>query len=1207
MRGGVKIYRGSAAGARAYLEAERGRADDYYLGEGNGSAQRLTAGSDGSVESLGFLEGDAYEAWVAGYDPETGVARGRIRSDANAVRFAEFVVNGPKSWSLAAEMHPEIATAYEKAQDAAAAEIVAWFAQHATTRVGPRGGQVAVPVKRIEACVIRHYTSRAGDPHRHLHLQINARVEAAGAWRGLDTVAVRNSISAVQGIGHAVVMSNPEFRAVLAKHGYTLDPVTGELEQMAPFVGAFSQRAEQIARHIDGYERTWRLENPGQEPGPGLFRSWDARAWADARPDKPKDAVLPGPVQAQQAWTSELADLGFTAPTEPAHMPAVRVGEIDRDQIAARAVARLTATRSAWNVFDLRGHTEQLITEAGIIADTAARIELAEDLTARAAALCVPLLDEHADGLPEHVRAWTSPQAVDTEKDLQGRFAVRGAVTGKAADLKKVADTADTLGVRLDAGQAGAVAELAGTSPLIVVTGAAGAGKTTMLATTQHLVAAHEQSMIVVTPTLKAARTAARETGAETGSAAWLAYEHGYRWNPDGQWSRLQSGDTDLVTGQVYRGPSKNAQLRAGDLLVVDEAGMLDQDTARALLHLADQHNARVALVGDPHQLPAVGRGGVLDLASRWTSSTATLDVVHRFTRTSEIAPGITGTVTDTDYARLSLSMRTGDDPGAVFDEIHARGQVAIYPDEHARTAAVAEHAATAWASGKRYALSADTREAAAQLSALVRQRLVSAGHVDDTRVAVTIAGERIGAGDRVTTRRNNQACGVANRDLWRVQAVSDTGHLVLTPDTAGGSSASTTTVTVDAEYVREHVELAYAATVYGVQGDTVTTGHLVLGESTTAQAAYVGMTRGRSGNTVHVTATDLADARQQWIDAAGRDRADLGLTTAREHARQAASQYAGPEKQAEQRLELAARLGKAWDLREYWDSKVRDYAYEVKQARIDGKWHQEQDEQLTQLRTTAEHARAEADQLKTVADQARSGIEQHTRQILAAIMQAWREDQPALQEALAARYGPIPTGALARMTGQVARDNTRREEAQAVITAWQAKWGDLPMRTHNPEHYLRPHAEHAARERLPEAVAAIETAQAAEHAAREASKALRDREQAYEISRLIAAQNGRRRYIPGDLHSHQQHLEQAKDKLARIEQHLEKLASHPLATQEWITDQHHDWLAEREREMHERARLQAQRAARDYNHSYDTSSYRNPSPRRDHGYGIGD
>ena len=39
MHGGVKIYRGSPAAARNYLEADRSRANDYYLTEGTGIAE----------------------------------------------------------------------------------------------------------------------------------------------------------------------------------------------------------------------------------------------------------------------------------------------------------------------------------------------------------------------------------------------------------------------------------------------------------------------------------------------------------------------------------------------------------------------------------------------------------------------------------------------------------------------------------------------------------------------------------------------------------------------------------------------------------------------------------------------------------------------------------------------------------------------------------------------------------------------------------------------------------------------------------------------------------------------------------------------------------------------------------------------------------------------------------------------------------------
>ena len=43
MHGGVKIYRGSPAAARNYVEADRSRADDYYLAEGTGNAERYVA------------------------------------------------------------------------------------------------------------------------------------------------------------------------------------------------------------------------------------------------------------------------------------------------------------------------------------------------------------------------------------------------------------------------------------------------------------------------------------------------------------------------------------------------------------------------------------------------------------------------------------------------------------------------------------------------------------------------------------------------------------------------------------------------------------------------------------------------------------------------------------------------------------------------------------------------------------------------------------------------------------------------------------------------------------------------------------------------------------------------------------------------------------------------------------------------------------
>ena len=849
VHGGVKFYRGAAKAARAYVERDRSRADDYYLGEGTGVAERLTATPTG-VTGATSMDGETYEQWVAGIDLDTGRKKGRVRDDPNALRFVEVTVNGPKTWSLAAALHPEVSAALDEAQDRAAVEIVGWVAQHATTRVGPRGRQVQVPVEQIEAAVIRHYTSRAGDPHRHLHLQVNARVWAAGAWRGLHSVGIRDSIEAINGIGHAAVATDPEFRAVLAAYGFTLDAETGEIEQLAPYVGAFSARTGQIHRNVDRYEAEWRREHPGEGPGPRLREAWDRRAWAEARPDKvvPTDGA-----ELVARWNAELRALGYRDPAAPAVLEATQVGWIDRDGAADWVISQLGAKRSAWNAADIRGKVEVVLAQTNLVAEPAARIELAEDITARAAARCVRLLA--SPDVPEHVRALTSQHVVKVEADLVHRLARRA---------EKPAGRLRLQGrglVRIDPTQAAVVGALASDGQLVVVEGAAGAGKTTALRSAQHVLARQGHRLVVVTPTLKAAEVAAAETGADGHSAAWLVHQHGWRWDDDGHWARRPDAT-----------PGPAARLRSGDLLLVDEAGMLDQDTARALLTIADEAGARLALVGDRHQLPAVGRGGVLDHALAWANRTAvvSLEKVHRFT--------------DPDYAALSLRMHTGDDPAAVFDALQRRGSIVIHPSDVERTAALAE----AGAAGDH--VLADTREHVASLNAAIRdQRRAAPATGDPADSMVTARGERIGLGDRVATRRNDPDLGVANRQTWTVTGIGDDGNLTLR---GRGRDRD-----VPAEYAAKFVELAYATTVHGAQGDTVDRAHVAIGDTTGAAAAYVAMTRGRNGNTAHLVAESVDQARRQWVEVFARDRADLGPTHAKRQAIEAVDRYGSQQR----------------------------------------------------------------------------------------------------------------------------------------------------------------------------------------------------------------------------------------------------------------------------------------------------------------------
>src|SRR6478609_1840323 len=710
MHGGVKFYRGSAAAARSYVEADHSRADDYYLGEGTGVAERYVATSLGEVggrgvsalQDGGTLDGDAYERWVAGYDVVTGMPKGRLRDDTRALRFVEVVVNGPKSWSLAAALHRDIAMAYDAAMDRAAGEVIGWVAEHATTRVGPRGRQVQVPVEKLEAAAVRHYTSRAGDPHRHVHVQVNARVFARGAWRGLHSVGVVDSIEALNGIGHAAVMCDPEFRTALAARGYTLED-DGEIRQLAPYAGGFSQRAAQINRNVDRYEAAWRAEHPGQEPGPQLRRTWDRRAWADARPDK----VVPrSGADLVAAWNTELRDLGFTPPTtspsNPGTGPGLQIGRLNRDVAADLVLTRLGSKRSAWNAADIRGEAERLIASVGVVAERAIRHELVEDIAERARARCVPLLER--DDVPEHVRSLTSERVLAVEDDL---------VDSIAAHAARPVTTAGRLrGSRhLDPAQQRVVAALAGGAGLLVIEGAAGTGKTATLAAARAVLDASERRLVVVTPTLKAAQAARQEVGADAFSAAWLVHQHGYRWDDDGHWTRDDTGPGAAPEAR----PDARARLLPGDVLLVDEAGMLDQDTARALFAIADRAHATIALLGDRHQLPAVGRGGVLDLAARWVRPAAhhELESVHRFS--------------DPAYADLSLLMRTGERSGEVFDQLHERGQIVLHASEVERTAALAAIGADSLDDGNQLVI-ADTRDQVAALNAAISDRRHGAG-----------------------------------------------------------------------------------------------------------------------------------------------------------------------------------------------------------------------------------------------------------------------------------------------------------------------------------------------------------------------------------------------------------------------------------------------------------------------------------------------
>lgn len=897
MKGGMHFYRGSGANAGRYFDEGHRGAEAYYSERGRAPV-RVDTWRDGEhIASASLSARGALEAWVEGRDPDTGEVKGVIRSGGPArapLRFVEVVINNPKSLSVVASQDPVVAAALDRVLARQADALSAYMSQVAVTRMGRRGAQVEVGDLELQVARVTHLSSREGDPHRHIHLMANARVRAPdGSWRGLHSVSLRQHIGAINARAHRALVTDARLREVLAARGYTLG-ADGEIDQARGAIRAMSKRQAMVAERRAAAEAAWRAAHPGREPSQRVRHGWDHQGWERGRPSKA--ALVESPEALSTRVRAELADLGFDfthgalvhGPTtaEPEHdaltmvPPQVSVARVERDSLATSVVAALSANRSAWSDAEVAAGVEAAVARSGVVGDPRAVSELVEDVASRARERCVSLLAEEPDALATSMsRRWTSQAVIEADTALNLGLARLVAPAGER-DLSLGAGAGAGAGEPgLDPAQVEAVAVIAGEGGLEVVVGPAGAGKTAMLAAARVALESEGRAMVVVAPTRKAAQVASEELGAPATSLSKLLYDHGWRWDELGAWRRLEAGEVDTVTGRAHEGPPASSVLGEASVVVVDEAALVSVDQAVALVEVVAESGAALRLVGDPRQLGAVGRGGVMEVAMRWAGEPVVLDQVHRFLA---LAPdpdtGLPVTVPDVAYAELSMQMREGADPEGAAEALEARGSLVTHPSRSEAIAAIAEEVAGDASRGASVALTVATNEDARALNQAVRQLRVSAGEVSDAAVATGMEGERIGVGDRVVTRRNDSRAGVANRESWDVLAVRDDGGVLI-----GGRERR---VELSPSYVAEALALGYAATDYGNQGVTAQRSLTWVGASTTAGGLYVGATRGRYANTLHVVAGAREEALELVAAAGRRDRADRGLDEARSRAR---------------------------------------------------------------------------------------------------------------------------------------------------------------------------------------------------------------------------------------------------------------------------------------------------------------------------------
>ncbi|MGP9747236.1 MobF family relaxase [Brachybacterium sp. AOP29-B2-41] len=902
MRGGVQVWRRGVDGqgirhATAYAlqggcdaaEVERqvsagAESAAAYGPEDVPTVARYTARTDGIQRDR--LDAEQLRAWIDGVDPETGEQRGRTMTSPDAHLLYDATINAPKSYSLAAVLHPELREEFDALMDRVTDETVTAWSEELTTRRGA-GGKQRIGLAQVEVVSLDHERSRSLDPHAHRHLWLNAKVQGAdGKWSNVDSQQVFRHQVLVNARGELAAQTDARWKAALAAHGYTLNN-DGEIAELSHLVEPMSKRAAQIGRNKARFEREWRAANPGGEPSPRLIESWDRQAWALDRAQKPEDLD-------EDQWRDqvrrELADVdpAVLVTRQPAPVQPREAHEVDRGQLTAYALGwtdqRAVRSQGRFSRVDLRAGATMAVAQAQLTVAPEELTRIIGEVETRAL-LEIESLAPAEIRSPDDVKSLRLNSVGQTRARITERAAVRAAVGDPTpapveaiAAAVAVVDTeradAGEDPVKLDDRQIAAAQAVAGSSPLVTIEGPAGAGKTTMLTVAERAMAADGHRMLTVAPTMKAAQVAQAEIGADGSSLHALLYQHGFRWRTEasGQmtWQRLSSGDTD-TDGSIYYGPSASAQLTAGDVIVCDEAGMVDTDSMAALLTVADDSGARLALVGDPHQVRPVGHSGAMALVQAQVPDDARLDLhsIHRFRRAEDPRQA------DTAYAEISRDLRHAATPEKAHEValwLHEHGHVDRLSDSAEQT----QQAAAAWlaahGAGESIAVMATDNETVDAINTAIQEARLEAGQLDTTVRATGRNGAELHIGDVVTTRRNHRGedFTVANRELWTVREVAQDGTVTL----SGGIDQRTERI--PAEYAAESVALGYASTVHGAQGITARRAVTVISEDTSAAQLYVGMSRGKLENRALVAGADDTAVLTQLSDAMLRNRHDL-------------------------------------------------------------------------------------------------------------------------------------------------------------------------------------------------------------------------------------------------------------------------------------------------------------------------------------------
>lgn len=793
----------------------------------------------------------------------------------NSVAGYDMVFTPPKSVSMAWGLGDEsLREGVQQAHEAAISDVVKFLEEQVIMTRRGAGGVRQIDIEGgLIATKFRHYDSRSGDPNLHDHLVISNRVKGSdGQWSSIDGRTLYAWNVAASELYNAKLAEYLEANLGLV---CVPDVTKSELSPVMEIAGfdremveQFSSRRSEISAELDRLKAEY-IESHGHAPGRKAMLELAQQATLATRPHKGEAKSLQDLCEEWAAKAEAISRTGeVNIPTGEdlkKHLEAAsEQARAKREQAQAEFLSRtpeehaqqildrVTAQRAVFRRSHVEAETARYLRGAGFpvpVPGTTQTTSESTDEQSLAGAIhhaleqkvlnlsgesTRPVADEflRADGTNSFVRRdatlFTTQEMVDAELRILDA-ATAPVIPAATFDVfeQKVAERREQLaekGFSLPAGQEALAREFALSERLLVAgIGAAGAGKTASVSLAVETIQAAGGRVIGMAPTAAAAKVLGDELGIGADTVA-----------------KVLAANTDGAKA----GP---LSIRPGDVLLIDEAGMVSTRDFDALVTIAAERGALVRVLGDDRQLSAVGAGGALRLIDREVGAVR-LDELFRFKNEEEAAATL----------RLREPAAVGkDEPFTWYRE---QGRVAG-GDGEAMTQQVFAAYQRDIAEGKSSLMMGSSNESVASLNALAQAHRISTSGEPTGEGVLLRPGSAPGAGqatafagDTIVTRRNDRRLSVfaghdfvKNGDRWSVEGVGEDGSLKVRHVEHGG------TVTLPAAYVRENVELGFALTVHRAQGATVDTAHALIDSRADRAAAYVGLSRGREENRLYV------------------------------------------------------------------------------------------------------------------------------------------------------------------------------------------------------------------------------------------------------------------------------------------------------------------------------------------------------------------